>query len=218
VHGRRIGAVATAGLVLLLGPALRTGGPDGAGGFAGAELPERVLVWVSGLDGHLLHAHHTVPLHAAPDGPVIAELATEALVWAEAEAGEWIQITLAGGGSPVGWVAAFFLRGELHLVDPATPGCPVPAGTTPTGPADDHLPASTKVRPLDLTGSGPDARVLVAPLPAGDRRWVARNTLSEIPGPDTRAGAAGTPCEDFAPRVVPPHHGRPDPPLPALTP
>jgi hypothetical protein len=160
----------------------------------------------------------------------VAEVPTDSLAWAHDEAGEWVEVSLAEGVPQRGWVADFFLRGELHLVDPATPGCPVPAGAT-AGVPDRQLDPSSKVRLLDVavievasidvTGAdaasvGPPAGVQVQAqvqvVATGVTAWVERRTLSERPGPDARRLGPAAACDTVGQAPVEPHVHRPAPP------
>lgn len=191
-------AVAAGAAVILLGLWVSTDGDDQAG-------QQRSLVYLSGLDDHLLDARDTVPMYRRPGDDPIAEVPADTLAWAYAESGEWVEVRLAEGGSEHrGWVADFFLRGELHLVDPVTPGCPVPAGRT-AGTVDHALDPSTKVRPLDLVGQHAQVRVLAT----GQTWWVERRTLSERPGPDVRRPGSPADCDQIVAEPPAPHVHRP---------
>lgn len=191
-------AVAAGAVVVLLGLWVSADGEDRAG-------QQRSLVYLSGLDDHLLDAHDTVPMYRRPGDDPIAEVPTDTLAWAYAESGEWVEVRLAEGGTEHrGWVADFFLRGELHLVDPVTPGCPVPAGRT-AGTVDHALDPSTKVRPLDLVGGQAQVRVLAT----GQTWWVERRTLSERPGPDVRRPGSPADCDQIVAEPPAPHVHRP---------
>lgn len=201
-RGRRLAAVAAGAAVVLLGLSVPGWGDDPA-----ASEP-MALVYLSGLDGHQLPERHEVPIYRRPGEDPVAEVPTETLAWAYAEAGEWVEIQFAEGGDERGWVADYFLRGELHLVDPETPGCPVPAGRT-AGRVDHALDPSTKVRPVDLRGGQAQVRVLTT----GELWWVARETLSERPGPNVRRPDAPADCAEIVMEPPPPHHVyRPTPP------
>jgi hypothetical protein len=197
----RVGALATGGAVVLVGLLLQApGGPAGPGPD-GAP----VLVYVSGLDDHLLDAYTTVPLHSGPDGPVVAGVPAGTLVWVHPGTGAWVEVTVAEGAPRRGWMADYFLRGRAHLVDPVTPGCPVPASAAPGGPPTGRFDPSTLVRLHDLAGRGTANWVLVEGITTGSRSWVARDALSERPGPDARRVGPGVDCERIGPREIPGH-------------
>lgn len=171
------------------------------------------LVYVSGLDDHLLDAYRTVPLHAEPGGEVIAQAPVDSLARVHAEDGQWLDVELVApaagpdgeAGEPLqGWIADFHLRGELHVVDPDAPGCPVPTGHEP-GETDHRLDPSTRVRLVDLADRGSDAWVLVRAVGDGSTSWVHRDVLSERPGPDVRRAEEGTACADIHPEPATPH-------------
>ena len=204
--------VAVAGAAaLLVGTACTTGGTAPGGTPAGAGPVVRpveqgpVLVYVSGLDDHLLEAYETVPLHRAPDGPVVAAVPTGVLAWAHHQSGGWLEVALAEERPARGWIADFYLRGELHLVDPAAPGCPVPAADRAGEPPHHHLAPSTRVRLVDLRRDGAEISVRVRDVRDGGTWWVARDSLSERPGPDVRRAAPGTACAGIRPEPAAPH-------------
>jgi hypothetical protein len=210
--GRRVAAVVAGGAVVALGLSVPVSGPVSGSG-AGGNVADRpaALVYISGYDDHLLPAYETVPLYREPGGPAVADVPTDSLAWAHDEAGEWVEVSLAEGVPQRGWVADFFLRGELHLVDPATPGCPVPAGAT-AGVPDRQLDPSSKVRLVDVTSAGQQAWAQVRVVATGVTAWVERRTLSERPGPDARRLGPAAACDTIGPAPAEPHVHRPAPP------
>lgn len=167
--------------------------------------PSRPLVYVSGLDDHLLPERDTVPLHSAPDGPVVAHVPVDTLAWVRGGRGEWIEVELAEGEPEEGWIADFYLRGELHVVDPDAPGCPVPTVHLPGETPHHHLDPSTRVEMTDLRHHGSVAWVEVRSLRTGATSWVERRTLTERPGPDIRGVDPATPCDEILPEPDVPH-------------
>jgi hypothetical protein len=168
----------------------------------------KALVYLSGLDDHLYPVRETVPLHHEPDGTVVGDAPVDVLAWVNSEAGGWLEVAHAedkSEGEPWhGWVADFYLRGELHAVDPDAPGCPVMAWHAPDRTTDDpqhHLDPSTLVQPLDLDGD----LVQVRSRATDELWWIDRQVLSERPGPDTRRAPPDTACTDVTNEPVTPH-------------
>ncbi|QSB14631.1 hypothetical protein JQS43_24735 [Natronosporangium hydrolyticum] len=167
---RRLWALASGAVVIiagLVGP--RIGGEP-------APPPPAALVYLSGLDQHLLPAYETVPVHAEPGGPVVTSVPAGSLAWVHDQAGGWLEVVLAEGEPVRGWVGDYFSRGELHLVDPTAPSCPVPAGAAEFAP-------SSKVRLLDAGEPARPDLVRVRGVADGQTGWVPRAVLSEQPGP-----------------------------------
>lgn len=111
---------------LLVGLGLH--GLDGAGsapatmGTAAAVSHPR-LVLVSGRDDHGMAATDRVPLYDAPEGHRrVATVHDGTLAEVLSTDGQWLQVRAVEGGSQIGWVDDFFLRGEVRLVGPA-PSC-----------------------------------------------------------------------------------------------
>lgn len=183
-------------------------GHDHAGHTAtGHRLP--ALVYLSGLDDHLLPERDAVPLHDRPQGQVTGYAPVDSLAWASQRSGAWLAIALADRDAVRGWVADYHLRHELHLVDPATPGCPVPAADDPGPPGDLRLPPSTRVQLVDLARLESGSWVLVRDLPGGHHWWIDPRHLSERAGPDIRR-APDDACEEVTVAPVTPHrHGPP---------
>jgi hypothetical protein len=218
-HRRRGLALAAATAVLVGGASVACGGDQGGG----ADGEQRRLVYVSGLDDHLLPAYDTVPVHREPGGPVVAESPVDVLAWVHGRAGEWLEVALAepgpaGGAAPAsgtdpvpsagslrGWVADYYLRGELHLVDPEQPGCPVPAADLLGDRPRHRLDPSTRVGLVDLAQVGPQVWVQVRQVRGEGEWWVLRQHLSERPGPDIRRAEPGTGCEAITPDPVASH-------------
>lgn len=212
--GGRALALVVAVAVLVGGAACSGGGRAGPGG-AGDQ--QGRLVYVSGLDDHLLPAHDTVPVHREPGGPMVAEAPVDVLAWVHGVAGEWLDVALAEPGPPSaerppaainplrGWIADYYLRGEVHLVDPEAPGCPVPAADLLGDRPRHQLDPSTRVRLVDLAQVGPQAWVQVRPLRGEGQWWVSRQHLSERPGPDIRRAEPDAGCEEITPEPVAPH-------------
>jgi hypothetical protein len=170
---------------------------------ASGRLP---LVYISGLDDHLLPAYPTVPLHDSPGGAVIAAAPADTLAWVHAERGEWLDVSLVSPAAGRGWVADYYLRGELHVVSPDAPGCAVAMRHSPGEEPHGHvIEPSTRVRLLDLAPDGDTTWVLVRILSTGGEVWVDRTALSERPGPDIRRAETGTDCADILPEPVVPH-------------
>jgi hypothetical protein len=164
------------------------------------------LVYVSGLDDHLLPAYATVPLHDGPGGRVIAQVPVDTFAWVHGEQGEWLDVSLAEAGAGRGWIADFYLRGELHVVSPDSPGCPVVMRHSPGEEPHGHvIEPSSRVRPLDLAFDGQVTWVLVRVLRTGGEVWVERAALTERPGPDVRRAAPGTDCGEIVPEPLVPH-------------
>ena len=159
--------------------------------------PARPLVYVSGLDDHLLPARSTVPVHSAPEGPVIAEVPVDVLAWARGSRGEWVEVEVAEGASQRGWVADYYLRGELHVVSSEAPHCPVPAVRALGDPPDQGLDPSTRVELVDLQSHQGRWWVQVRSLGTGEEWWVERPTLSEVPGPRVVGSDPDAPCEEI---------------------
>jgi hypothetical protein len=200
---RRPGAGVAACLLALAAASAACAGGEDTGAADAVRQP--VLVYLSGLDDHHLHAYDTVPLHREPGGEAIAHAPTDTLAWAHNETGGWLEVTLTGDADLRGWVADYHLRSELHLVDPAAPGCPVPAGDQP-GRERAQVDPSTRVRLVDLAERARRTWVLVRDLHSEANWWVERHYLSERAGPDVRRFGPDTPCEDI-PAVTPaPHH------------
>jgi hypothetical protein len=183
--------------------ACRASAEHTGGGERGVWGP--VLVYLSGLDDHHLEAYETVSLHRDPGGLVVAQAPTDSLAWAHDQAGGWLEVEMVDNPDLRGWVSDYHVRGSLHLVDPAAPGCPVPAGHLP-GRVHDQVAPSTQVRLIDLADAAPDSWVLVRTLPGGDAWWVRSHHLSERAGPDVRRFAPDTPCEEIPAATPAPHH------------
>jgi hypothetical protein len=170
---------------------------------------QEALVYLSGLDDHLYPVRETVPLHNEPDGPIVGHAPVDVLAWVRGEAGEWLEVAHAvdeSDGEPwQGWVADFYLRGELHAVDPDAPGCPVLAWHAPARSPEDpqhYLAPSTLVQPLDLN----EDLVQVRSRATDEIFWIDRQALSERPGPDTRRAPPGTDCKAVTDDPVTPHN------------
>ena len=92
---RAVLVVAAAALPVLFATAATPGEP------ARGPLP---LVYLSGLDDHLLPAYESVPLYDSPAGRVIAAAPVGTLAQVHAVQGEWLEVTslrpMCGGGSP----------------------------------------------------------------------------------------------------------------------
>lgn len=189
-------AVAAAGVLVAAALTALSPGPAAAG-----PLP---VVYVSGLDDHLLPAYETVPVHESPGGRVVGFTPVDTLARVHGEKGEWLDVELVGPELR-GWVADFYLRAELHVVNPGTPGCPVDTSHAPGDPPHHQLHPSTRVRLLDVVEQGSHTWVLVRSLLTDGISWVDRVVLSERPGPDIRRAAAGTACGDILPEPVVPH-------------
>jgi hypothetical protein len=194
---RRAVALTAGALVVLIGlSAPRLGGPS-----LGEQPPEppsdAPLVYLSGLDEHMQPAYATVPVYDRPEGQAVASAPAGSLAWVHTEASGWLEVSLAEGEPVHGWVGDYFLRGELHLVDPRTPACPVPGDGVVFAP-------STKVRLLDLRPTAAGSQVLVRSLATAELGWVAREVLSEQPGPHPARIGAG-PCEEYSPVPTPTH-------------
>lgn len=162
------------------------------------------VVYVSGLDDHLLPAYESVPVHESPGGRVIGFTPVDVLARVHGEKGEWLDIELIGAELR-GWVADYYLRAELHVVNPGTPGCPVDTSHAAGDPPHHQLHPSTRVRLLDAVEQGSYTWVLVRSLLTDGISWVDRAVLSERPGPDIRRAATGTACGDILPEPVVPH-------------
>lgn len=195
---RRAGlAVVAAALPVLLATAASSSEPGRT------TLP---VVYLSGLDDHLLPAYEYVPLYDSPAGRIIAAAPAGTLAQVQAEQGEWLEVTIRATGTR-GWVADFYLRGELHVVNPESPGCPVVMRHSPGGEAHGHvLDPSTLVRLVDLAEHDGHTWVLVRAVTTGALSWVDQTELSEAAGPDIRKAAAGTDCAQIEPEPVTPHH------------
>ena len=171
----------------------------------GSGTLQRPLVYVSGLDDHLLPATDEIAVHDAVGGVVTGHVPAGTLVWVHDEQGEWLDVATAEGTPLRGWVADFHLRGELHVVDPDAPGCPVPTAHHPEEAVHHHLDASTRVEMIDLYPGPTETWVQVRSLRTDYTSWVRRDTLSERPGPNPNASAPGTECSEVLPQPAVPH-------------
>lgn len=172
----------------------------------GSEREERPLVYVSGLDDHLLPAADEVAVHEAVGGAVTGHVPADTLVWVHDEQGEWLDVATAEGTTLRGWIADFYLRGELHVVDPSAPGCPVPTAHHPQKAVHHQLDASTRVEMTDLYEGSSGLWVEVRDLRTENTSWVRRDTLSERPGPNPDASSPGTECSEVLPEPAVPHN------------
>lgn len=159
----------------------------------GADDPPR-LVYVSGRDDHGALATATVTVHAGPDGAEVGALADGTLARVEDSRGTWLRITPVDG-SPGGWVDDYWLRGRLHLVDPAAPGCAVTTAATAGGSARYQLPASAQVEVFDAQTVEGRSWVAVRAGRDHDLSWVPQELLSDIAGPNPLSAGGG--CEDL---------------------
>jgi hypothetical protein len=164
----------------------------------------RPVVYVSGLDDHLVEARHEVPLHASAGGAEIGRVPVDTLVRALDEQGGWLEIETAEGPRQQGWIADFYLRGQLHVVDPDEPGCPVATTHGAGEEAHHHLGPSTKVEMLDLQVGSAESWVQVRSLQTDATSWVARDSLSERPGPNP-AMTPGLACGEILPEPAVAH-------------
>ena len=195
---RRTGlAVAAAALPVLFATAASSGGPERG------PLP---VVYLSGLDDHLLPAYDAVPVYDSPGGRVTATAPAGSLARVNAERGEWLDVSIPATGVR-GWIADFYLRGELRVVNPQAPACPVVMRHSPGGAEHGHiLEPSTAVRLVDLAQLEGTTWVLVREVASDRLSWVEQAALSEAPGPDIRRAAAGTDCAQLEAEPVIPHH------------
>ncbi|HSK23798.1 MAG TPA: hypothetical protein VK906_11505 [Egicoccus sp.] len=155
--------------------------------------PQR-LVYVSGRDDHGALATDTVAVHAGPDGAEVGALADGTVARVEDSRGTWLRIEPVDG-STGGWVDDYWLRGRVHLVDPAAPGCAVTTAATAGGPPRYQLPASVQVEVFDARTVDGRAWVAVRAGEDHDLSWVPQAMLSDIPGPNPLTASAG--CQDL---------------------
>ena len=201
-HRRRLAVAAAAGLLTLPLAACSSSGGQADNPDTGQPAP--MLVYISALDDHQLHAYDAVPLHYRPGTDVTAQAPTDTLAWAYDHTGGWVKITLVDDPDRRGWIGDYHLRGQLHLVDPDAPGCPVPAGDQP-GRTSEHLDPSTRVRLVNLARHNHTTWIRVHDLHTDTSWWVEQHILSERAGPDIRRYDPGTPCQDIPPFTPAPH-------------
>jgi hypothetical protein len=145
------------------------------------------IVLVSGRDDHGQHVADRLPLHDRPDGVEVTTIAADTLAAVQARSGTWLLVAGLEGEPSEGWIDEFLVRGELHVVSPDTPACPVPTD-------EGLLPASARVRVSDVHRAGVGAtRIGVVTVADGTEHHVERARLRELPGP---ANDAGTGCGD----------------------
>ena len=201
---RRLATAAAAGLLTLPLAACSSGTNAGQADNPDTDHPAPVLVYISALDDHQLHAYNTVPLHHRPDADVAAHAPTDTLAWAHDHTGGWVKITLVDDPDLRGWTGDYHLRSHLHLVDPDAPGCPAPAGDQP-GRTSEHLDPSTRVRLVNLARHDERTWIRVQNPRTDTSWWVEQRLLSERAGPDIRRYDQDTPCEDIPPFTPAPH-------------
>lgn len=187
-HRRLVRVAMVTAAVTMLGTsivlAVSTGGD--------ADLPR--LVYVSGRDDHGALATDTVAVHGRPDGVEVGALADGTVARVADTRGTWLRIEPVDG-SAGGWVDDFWLRGRVHLVDPATPGCAVITAATAGGPPRYQLPASQQVEVLDARAVDGRSWVAVRAEDDHDLSWVPQDLLSDVPGPNPRVLDGG--CEEL---------------------
>lgn len=144
------------------------------------------IVLVSGRDDHGQQVADQLPLHDRPDGAAVDTIAADTLAEVRATSGTWLLVASLEGEPSEGWIDEFLVRGELHVVSPDTPACPVPT-------VEGALPASARVQVADVhhagVGSDPIGVVTVAD---GIEHHVDRTRLRELPGPQ----GSGASCAD----------------------
>lgn len=158
------------------------------GGDAG---PQRSVLLVSGKDDHGLQAAGRVPLLSAPDGEPAGSVADGTLVEVVGTSGEWLQVRVVAD-APVeieGWLNDFHLRGQVHLVVPDAPACPVALVGEPGGPAYAQLRPSEQVVLVDHHRMA-DGMLWVGVVPLQDEAigLVPSAWISELPGPTSLDG------------------------------
>lgn len=166
-------------------------------GGSGEDLG-RPIVLASGRDDHGDLARATVPVLAAPDGELVAEVRDGTLLAVLGERSEWLEVQTLEGPPVTGWVNDFHLRGTAHLVDPEAPACPVAGLDAPGGRVATAWVASEQVELLDVHGDGGELWLGVRPV--GDRdaavALVPRRLVQELPGPPPEPGV---PCDEVEP-------------------
>lgn len=161
---------------------------------AGDRVEPQRLVYVSGRDDHGAQATDTVALHARPDGAETGRVAADTVARVTDSRGTWLHIAPVDG-SAGGWVDDFWLRGQVHLVDPAAPGCPVTTAAAAGGPPRFQLPASQQVEVFDAQTVDGLPWVAVRALEKHELSWVPQDILSDLPGPHPFAD--GGDCQDL---------------------
>lgn len=163
---------------------------------ASVTADDKLIVLVSGRDDHGLDAFDELPLHDGPDGTQIGTVPADTLAVVTETDGTWLRISTLEGPQTEGWIDEFLVRGELHLVHPEAPGCPVAT-------AEGELPASTRVRLVDVHRTASDRlEVGVVPVAGGAEHHVERSWLRELPG---SRPVSGTACETVHDVLPGPH-------------
>jgi hypothetical protein len=154
------------------------------------------VVLVSGRDDHGMPVADELPLHDGPAGATVGAIAADTLVAVRETRGAWLRVSSIEGESAHGWIDEFLVRGELHLVQPEAPACPV---TTSRG----ELSPSARVRVVDVheTGLG-TLEVGVESVRGDDEHHVDRAWIRELPGPVPVDGGS---CAEVADVPAPAH-------------
>ncbi|GAA2155302.1 hypothetical protein GCM10009844_42210 [Nocardioides koreensis] len=121
----RVASAAAAGALLVALAVHGLGGSSAAPATMGTApvVDDPRLVLVSGRDDHGMVALDQVPLYDAPEGGHrVATVHDGTLAEVLAVDGQWLQVRAVEGGSQIGWIDDFHLRGEVRLVG-AAPGC-----------------------------------------------------------------------------------------------
>ncbi|HEX4978336.1 MAG TPA: hypothetical protein VFV40_10770 [Nocardioides sp.] len=143
---------------------------EGVEGSA-SPAPDGRMVMVSGRDDHGLLAQAEVPVYGGPGGrDPVGRVADGTLLHVHRVEGTWLEVSTAEGRPVRGWVDDYFLRGEVRLVGPP-PSCSVElAGSQVEGGTAVVVTAVRGGQVLVTAASGP-----------GDRGWVPRRDLQELP-------------------------------------